>query len=216
MVIFKFILWIIPLFALHFCFRIEKSRSVIPKLKKLLQLHSVEDINLAYFYDLLFTRHTGKYEHSDQSSDVAGVSSMQECTNVSEKTVIPTSLFINNSKISISQRKRKPIEGNSNVDNLDGNTMNKKSKASHQYNSEEQDSPTEVVTPTGATTSCCKLPGIPWDGNLKLVHIACHIKLPHHLTCDESACLLSYTSNSTGPLQSMEVPSADHCLEHSK
>jgi len=35
----------------------------------------------------------------------------------------------------------------------------------------------------------------PWNGNLKLVHIACHIKLPHDVTCSDKYILNSNCKN---------------------
>lgn len=43
--------------------RIEKGRTIIPALIKVLQNHKCSDVNLEYFYSLLFTRDNLKLVH---------------------------------------------------------------------------------------------------------------------------------------------------------
>lgn len=50
-------------FPLCVGFRIEKKRTIIPALLEALQNHKMADINLSYFYRLLFTRENLKLVH---------------------------------------------------------------------------------------------------------------------------------------------------------
>lgn len=50
-------------FPLCVGFRIEKKRTIIPALLEALQNHKMADVNLSYFYRLLFTRENLKLVH---------------------------------------------------------------------------------------------------------------------------------------------------------
>ncbi|GLD45771.1 DNA fragmentation factor subunit beta [Lates japonicus] len=50
-------------FPLHGVSRIEKKRTIIPALLEALQNHRTADVNLTYFYRLLFTRENLKLVH---------------------------------------------------------------------------------------------------------------------------------------------------------
>lgn len=50
-------------FSFHLLHRIEKGRTIIPALIEVLQNHKCSDVNLDYFYRLLFTRDNLKLVH---------------------------------------------------------------------------------------------------------------------------------------------------------
>ena len=162
----------------NFFSSVEKSRSVIPKLKKLLQSHPVDQINLHYFYDLLFTARAVSSNNSQNNFNC----NAKQFNNSKEPTA---NLLISADDSAINKRKHSNVR---HFDENDGNALHKRKKVGFSVkllNKANQD------TDMHHTVELCSQSQRSWEGNLKLVHIACHIKLEHkNVLCDFSHALI--------------------------
>lgn len=260
--------------------RIEKSRSVIPTLKKLICTQPVSAINQPYFYDLLFTKHDG-INHVCHKNNINSIGN--------NKSLASSQLQFHSGVLSSGLGNPNTLKGGVSADESDGNACRKKQKregfelsvslvspsasfpspvtpiggGSSSLVPNSRGTPNAIplpctlasqtpvpakitvntcnneskpgdklkgVTPINVISSSCKIvPSMAslqsredsqtpyqllggqisdlscsnasvvgslepkqraWDGNLKLVHIACHVKLPH---CDmkcNPACIL--------------------------
>lgn len=128
-------------------------------------LCSSSNINWHYFYDLLFSKYSTEKKLMETRNEIQSVDatdfSSSDCFNSSENNYEfnYTNESVSNIPLTFSL-----LSSNSN--GIDCTDARKIGVAVNNLNDLQPRSP------------------FPWNGNLKLVHIACHIKLPHDIDCD--------------------------------